>query len=266
MALLTLDHVTLGYENLIAAQDISAQVDVGDYLVVVGENGSGKSTLVKGMLGLLTPRKGTISMGDGLKKNQIGYMPQQTAAQRDFPASVGEVVLSGCLNRRGLKPFYGRAEKERAEQAMGLLSIQDLKNHCYRELSGGQQQRVLLARALCATEKLLLLDEPTAGLDPLASQELYAIIRSLNRRRGVAIVMVSHDVNAALNDARKVLCMHRTLAFFGSVEEYIKSDCGRFWRGGGHAEEESWVRDGGQGDAPCGCGEDGCDHGDKSCG
>ena len=119
------------------------------------------------MLGLLTPPKGTISMGDGLKKNQIGYMPQQTAAQRDFPASVGRWCCSGCLNRRGLKPFYGRAEKERAEQAMGLLSIQDLKNHCYRELSGGQQQRVLLARALCATEKLLLLDEPTAGLDPL---------------------------------------------------------------------------------------------------
>ena len=166
MALLTLDHVTLGYENLIAAQDISAQVDVGDYLVVVGENGSGKSTLVKGMLGLLTPRKGTISMGDGLKKNQIGYMPQQTAAQRDFPASVGEVVLSGCLNRRGLKPFYGRAEKERAEQAMGLLSIQDLKNHCYRELSGGQQQWVLLARALCATDNCSCWTSPPPGWTP----------------------------------------------------------------------------------------------------
>ncbi len=236
MALLTLDRVTLGYENLIAAQDISAQVEVGDYLVVVGENGSGKSTLVKGMLGLLAPWKGAIIMGDGLKKSEIGYMPQQTAAQRDFPASVGEVVLSGCLNRRGLKPFYGRKEKERADQAMALLSIQDLKNHCYRELSGGQQQRALLARALCATEKLLLLDEPTAGLDPMASQELYAIIRRLNREKGVAIVMVSHDVNAALNDARKVLCMHRTLAFFGSVAEYIKSDCGRFWRGGAGEE------------------------------
>lgn len=239
MPLLTLDRVTLGYESLIAAQDISATVDVGDYVVVVGENGSGKSTLIKGMLGLLRPRKGEITMGDGLKKSQIGYMPQQTAAQRDFPASVGEVVLSGCLNSRGLKPFYGRKEKERAREAMALLSIENLEAHCYRELSGGQQQRALLARALCATEKLLLLDEPTAGLDPMASQELYAIIRSLNRQRGVAIVMVSHDVNAALNDARKVLCMHRTLAFFGSVEEYIKSDCGRFWKEGCRHEHDS---------------------------
>ena len=239
MPLLTLDRVTLGYESLIAAQDISATVDVGDYVVVVGENGSGKSTLIKGMLGLIRPRKGAISMGDGLKKNQIGYMPQQTAAQRDFPASVGEVVLSGCLNSRGLKPFYGRKEKERAQEAMRLLSIEDLQEICYRELSGGQQQRALLARALCATEKLLLLDEPTAGLDPMASQELYAIIRRLNKQRGVAIVMVSHDVNAALNDARKVLCMHRTLAFFGSVEEYVKSDCGRFWKEGCHHEHDS---------------------------
>ena len=233
MALLTLNHVTLGYENLIAAKDISAQIDAGDYVVVVGENGSGKSTLIKGMLGLIQPRAGEIIMSDGLKKSEIGYMPQQTAVQRDFPASVKEVVLSGCLNRRGMRPFYTRKERLRAEESLDRLGATALRKACYRELSGGQQQRVLLARALCATEKLMLLDEPTAGLDPLASEELYTIIRQLNRELGVAVVMVSHDVNAALADARKVLCMHKTLAFFGSVDEYIHSDCGRFWKGGG---------------------------------
>lgn len=234
MALLELSHVTLGYENLVAARDVSAKVDPGDYLVVVGENGSGKSTLVKGMLGLVKPRAGRITLGEGLKKSQIGYMPQQTKAQRDFPASVWEVVLSGCLNRRGMRPFYSQKEKTRASSAMERMGIVDLQNRCYRALSGGQQQRVLLARAVCATEKLLLLDEPTAGLDPLASEELYAIIRELNREMGVAIVMVSHDVNAALTDAKNVLCMHRDMAFYGTVEAYVQSDCGRFWRGGAH--------------------------------
>ncbi len=235
MSLLTLRHVTLGYENLIAAENVSARIDKGDYVVVVGENGSGKSTLIKGMLGLIRPRSGEIIMADGLKKSEVGYMPQQSAHQRDFPASVYEVVLSGCLNKRGLKPFYGKGDARRSLESMRRLGIENLKNACYRELSGGQQQRVLLARALVATEKLLLLDEPTAGLDPLASAELYDVIRHLNRELGVAIVMVSHDVSAALNDANKVLCMHRTLAFFGSVEEYVQSDCGRFWKGGeGH--------------------------------
>lgn len=232
MALLSLRHVTLGYENLIAAEDVTASIDAGDYVVVVGENGSGKSTLVKGMLGLIRPRAGEIVMADGLKKSEIGYMPQQTAIQRDFPASVMEVVLSGCLNRRGVRPYYSRAERARARDALERLGALDLAGACYRELSGGQQQRVRLARALCATEKLLLLDEPTAGLDPMASAEMYGVIRALNRDLGVAIVMVSHDVNAALGDANKVLCMHKTLAFFGSVEEYVHSDCGRFWKGG----------------------------------
>lgn len=227
MALLKLEGVSLGYEHLIAAQDVSLSIEAGEYLVVVGENGSGKSTLIKGMLGLLHPRKGKVLMGEGLKKNQIGYMPQQSAMQRDFPASVYEVVLSGCLNRCGLKPFYGGRARTRAQYAMERLGIRALKDECYRELSGGQQQRVLLARALCATEKLLLLDEPTAGLDPMASQELYNLIRSLNEE-GVAIVMVSHDVGAALHDANRVLCMHKTVSFVGTVEEYMKSDCGRF--------------------------------------
>ena len=231
MALLTLEHVTLGYERLVAVENVSAKVDTGDYLVVVGENGSGKSTLIKGMLSLIKPMSGTIRLSEGLKKSEIGYMPQQTQMQKDFPASVYEVVLSGCLNRRGHRPFYAASEKKRANEAMETLDIVTLRNRSYRELSGGQQQRVRLARALCATTKLLLLDEPTAGLDPIASQELYAVIRHLNHALGVAIVMVSHDVNAALDDARSVLCLHRTMAFFGTVEEYVQSDCGRFWKG-----------------------------------
>lgn len=232
MALLTLDHATFGYEGMIAAENVHADVEIGDYLVVIGENGSGKSTLIKGMLGLIRPISGSVSLGDGLRKNEIGYMPQKTQAQRDFPASVLEVVRSGCLNRRGSRPYYTKREKSVCEAAMDRLDVLPLKNRPYPELSGGQQQRVLLARALCATEKLLLLDEPTAGLDPMATQSLYEVIRSINQETGVAIIMVSHDVNAALADAKKVLCMHRDVAFYGSVHEYFESDCGRFLLGG----------------------------------
>ena len=166
MALITCKDLTLGYENTRVAEHLSFTVPEGAYLCIVGENGSGKSTLMKTLLGLRAPLAGIIAFGDGLRKNEIGYLPQQTPIQRDFPASVQEVVLSGCLSRCGLRPFYTREEKALAAQNMARLGITDLARRCYRELSGGQQQRALLARALCATRKLLLLDEPVAGLDP----------------------------------------------------------------------------------------------------
>lgn len=220
MALMAMKDVTIAFEGKVAVDRVSFEVNRGDYLVIVGENGSGKSTLIRAMLGLVKPRSGRIVYGDGLVKNQIGYLPQQTAAQRDFPASVEEVVLSGCVNRMGARCFYSRADRQKAEANMALLDIQKMKKKSYRNLSGGQQQRALLARALCATDAMLLLDEPVTGLDPAAAAEFYDVIRDLNRKHGVCVVMVSHDLGGAMRDADRVLVMNRGMDFFGTVPEY----------------------------------------------
>ncbi len=217
-------NIALGYENHIVSQNISFSVARGEYLCIVGENGAGKSTLMKAILGLHPPVSGQLSFGDGLKPNEIGYLPQQTSLQRDFPASVQEVVLSGCLNRCGLRPFYNRAERELAHSRMERLGILPLRNRCYRELSGGQQQRVLLARALCATRRLLLLDEPVSGLDPAATADMYAIIRRLNREDGITVVMISHDISSAVREADHILHLSHRPLFFGTTEDYLKSD------------------------------------------
>ncbi len=217
-------NIALGYENHIVSQNISFSVARGEYLCIVGENGAGKSTLMKAILGLHPPVSGQLSFDDGLKPNEIGYLPQQTSLQRDFPASVQEVVLSGCLNRCGLRPFYNRAERELAHSRMERLGILPLRNRCYRELSGGQQQRVLLARALCATRRLLLLDEPVSGLDPAATADMYAIIRRLNREDGITVVMISHDISSAVREADHILHLSHRPLFFGTTEDYLKSD------------------------------------------
>ena len=220
MALITLRDVTIAFEGVPAVEHVSYQVNRGDYMVIIGENGSGKSTLMRAMLGLVHPCAGTVRYGDGLKRNQIGYLPQQTAVQRDFPASVEEVVLSGCINQLGARFFYGKNLQRKAHEKMALLDIENLSDKSYRTLSGGQQQRVLLARALCATDALLLLDEPVTGLDPGSTQELYGLIRNLNREHGVSIVMVSHDLHGSMADANKVLAVDRGVSFCGSVAEY----------------------------------------------
>jgi len=220
MALITMKDVTIAYEGVVAVEKAQLSVEKGDYLVVVGENGSGKSSLIRAILGLVRPQHGRVIYGDGLKKNQIGYLPQQTMTQRDFPASVEEVVLSGCIQRMGGRLFCGASERSMAREKMELLDIGGLRKRSYRTLSGGQQQRVLLARALCATDSILLLDEPVTGLDPDAADDLYSIIRALNREYGVAIVMVSHDLHGAMRDAGKVLVMNRGVDFFGSAAEY----------------------------------------------
>ena len=220
MALITLKDVTIAFEGVPAVEHVSYQVNRGDYMVIIGENGSGKSTLMRAMLGLVHPCAGTVRYGDGLKRNQIGYLPQQTAVQRDFPASVEEVVLSGCINQLGARFFYGKNLQRKAREKMALLDIEKLSDKSYRTLSGGQQQRVLLARALCATDALLLLDEPVTGLDPGSTQELYGLIRNLNREHGVSIVMVSHDLHGSMADANKVLAVDRGVSFCGSVAEY----------------------------------------------
>ena len=222
MALITLENVTIAFEGVVAVQDVNLTIERGDYLVIVGENGSGKSTLIRAILGLVRPQKGRVVYGDGLRRNQIGYLPQQTESQRDFPASVEEVVLSGCVNRMGRRPFYSAAQRRLAEEKMHLLDVERFRKKSYRTLSGGQQQRVLLARALCATDCILLLDEPVTGLDPETTEELYSIIRDLNRKHGVTIAMVSHDLQGAMRDAGKVLVMNRGADYFGSTEGYWK--------------------------------------------
>lgn len=232
MELLTCTDLALGYEGRVVAEHISFKLSEGDYLCIVGENGSGKSTLVKTLLGLQKPLSGTIEKNAELKKAGIGYLPQQTPVQRDFPATVEEIVMTGFLAKSGLKPFYSKRDKEVCEEKMNRLNISGLKKRCYRELSGGQQQRVLLARALCATGNLLLLDEPVAGLDPKVTQEMYELIQELNRLDKISVIMVSHDIGAVLSYASHVLHVLHGSAFYGSVEEYKNSDVGRMFAGG----------------------------------
>lgn len=220
MALVTLKDVTVAFDGINAVENASFAIDRGDYVVLVGENGSGKSTLLRAILSLIRINSGSISFGDGLKQDHIGYLPQQTPTQRDFPASVEEVVLSGCVNKLGRKLFFGHNMRELAHEKLHMLGICALADKPYRTLSGGQQQRVLLARALCATDSLLLLDEPVTGLDPFSTKEMYDLIRSLNKKHGVAILMVSHDLRGALRDADKVAVVNRGIDFFGTIEAY----------------------------------------------
>ncbi len=234
MSYITAEKLTLSYDDRPVATDIDFTVNKGDYLCIVGENGSGKSTLVKAILGLHPISAGTLTVSDEVKKSGIGYLPQHTPAQRDFPASVREIVRSGCIRRAGLNPFLRAADRRLSEEAMERMGIAPLADKCYRELSGGQQQRVLLARAYCATGSLIVLDEPIAGLDPLAMSEMYRMIADLNRD-GVSVVMVSHDVSAAVTYADHILHIGKTTHFFGSTEGYLNTPVGiAFSRRSGH--------------------------------
>ena len=239
MPLLTVENLTLGYDSQPIIEDLNFTVNSGDYLCIVGENGSGKTTLVKTLLHLMDPLKGQIITGDGLKKNEIGYLPQQTVIQRDFPASVIEIVLSGFQGRCGLRPFYNKEEKRIANENMERMGISSLSGRCYRELSGGQQQRVLLARALCAAEKILLLDEPISGLDPKAAIEMYDLLEKLNKD-GITLIMISHDIAAAARYATHILHIGDTV-FFGTKDEYLNSPPGRYFISGGKAKERSFA-------------------------
>ena len=227
MALITCRGLALGYDNRVIADRIDFTVNAGDYLCIVGENGSGKSTLMKTLLKLKEPIRGEIITGDGLTKNEIGYLPQQSDLQKDFPASVWEIVLSGCAGSLGIRPFYGKKEKELALSNMEKMGISALAKRSYRELSGGQQQRVLLARALCATKKVLLLDEPVSGLDPKVTAEMYALVKKLNDE-GLTVIMISHDIKAAVSYASHILHIGHKV-FFGTKEQYLESTAGRLF-------------------------------------
>ena len=226
MALITCENLTLAYPGGVVASGVNFSVEAGDYLCIVGENGSGKSTLMRAILGLHPVAEGTLAVSPDAKRAGIGYLPQHTPAQRDFPASVREIVRSGCLRRAGMRPFLRASDKRLADEAMARMGIEHIAGKCYRELSGGQQQRVLLARAYCATGGLILLDEPIAGLDPLAMTEMYGMIADMNRE-GVAVVMVSHDIAAAVSHATHILHMSKTTAFFGRTEDYLATPMGQ---------------------------------------
>ncbi len=223
--------VTLGYEGKALWEHLNFRVSSGDYVCIVGENGSGKSTLIKSLLGLLKPMAGEIVRAPSLRAGAIGYLPQQTKAQKDFPATVTEVVRSGFLSKRGTRFFYTPQEKSAALMNMGKLGVLELKDRCYRELSGGQQQRVLLARALCAAGELLILDEPVTGLDPAAAQDLYHTLDYLNRKEGIAIVTVTHDIGSALRCATHILHAGHGTYFFGAAADYLASPWGKRFGG-----------------------------------
>ena len=235
MAQIICKDLEFSYDGETVLSGINFSLDAGSYLCIVGENGSGKSTLMKGILGLKSPSKGKIELGDGLKPTEIGYLPQQTELQRDFPASVYEVVLSGRLNSMCRRFFYNAEDKAAAEENMERLGIENLRDKCYMELSGGQQQRVLLARAMCATKKLLLLDEPVTGLDPKATNEMYNLIKLINLCDNTSVIMISHDIHEAVRYATHILHLGHEQLFFGTTKEYRESDLARRFVGGGRA-------------------------------
>lgn len=224
MAQLTCENLKLGYDGNVIIDNLSFSVNSGDYLCIVGENGSGKTTLMQTILKLKAPISGKIVMSDGLKQTEIGYLPQQTELQKDFPASVYEIVISGCLNKCGFRPFYSKKEKTLALENMEKMGIAHLAKCCYRELSGGQQQRVLLARALCSTSKMLLLDEPVSGLDPKVTAQMYDLIAKLNREDKITVIMISHDIETAVKYASHILHICHGPYFFGTTEDYLASN------------------------------------------
>lgn len=219
-ALIKCENVCISYGGTNILENVNFTVANGDYLCIVGQNGSGKSTLVKALLSLKAPSAGKITY-EGCTAKDIGYLPQQTSIKRDFPATVSEVVLSGTLSHSRL-PFYRAEDKKKARENMEKLGIENLSKRCFRELSGGQRQRVLLARAMCSADKLLLLDEPVAGLDPLATREMYRATSELNKS-GMTVIMVSHDFGAVLRYGTKILHLDKSVLFFGKREDYVKS-------------------------------------------
>ena len=232
MSAVSVSDVTLSYDNLTVAEHVSFDVEFGDYVCIVGENGTGKSTLLKTIVGIHQPKSGHILFDCDIRNGDIGYLPQQTVVRDDFPASVGEIVLSGCLGLLGKRPFFGAEERRIADKNMDLLGISVLKKTSFRELSGGQRQRVLLAKALCCARKILVLDEPVTGLDPLVTADMYSILRLINGE-GVTIIMVSHEIGEAVKQASKILHLKHGVEFYGKTEDYLKSSVGKLFTGGG---------------------------------
>lgn len=230
--ILKCENVSLSYDGKTVAEKIDFEIARGDYLCILGENGSGKTTLINALLGLKKPASGKITYGEGVKAENIGYLPQKQSASVDFPACAREIVRTGFLGKRGFRPYYSKAERERAEELIEKLGVSGFAHRQLAELSGGQQKRVLLARALCATEDLLILDEPTAALDPIVTEELYEMTKRLNAEEGISVIMVSHDVAAATKYANRILHIKHEQLFFGETEDYLKTELAKAYLGG----------------------------------
>lgn len=230
MKLIECKKLNIGYGNKVICKDINLSIEKGQYVCIVGENGSGKSTMLKTILGLNKAISGKINFDKELKMNSIGYLPQQTEFQKDFPATVMEIVLSGFLGKMGWRPFYRRVEKDKANRILQELGISDLTNRSYKDLSGGQQQKVLLARALCATEEILIMDEPVNGLDSRSIRNFYSLIKKLNRENGLTIVMVSHNIEKVIDYATHIVYLKDKMEFAGSKEEFMNSECVKNFR------------------------------------
>lgn len=217
--LIEVKNLSLGYEKENIIDGISFSVNKGDFIIVVGKNGAGKSTLIKGILGLIKPKSGSIIFEDGLNQKLIGYMPQETKVDQAFPASVYEIVLSGRINKMGFRPFYNKEDKEKANEALKILNISNIKNKSFSELSGGQRQKTLLARSLCATDKLLILDEPSNNLDNTSREEFYLLLMKLNKELGITIIMISHDLDIDKMLGNKLLRIYDNGYEFIDMEE-----------------------------------------------
>ena len=226
MAILTCKNASFGYDGEVVLSGIDFTLCGGEYMCILGENGAGKSTLVKGILGLISPVPGEIEFGEGLRACEVGYLPQQTQVQKSFPASVLEVVLSGRINSMGMRPFYNRKDREDAVKKLELMGMKGMERRSFQELSGGQKQRVLLARAMCAAGRLILLDEPVSGLDPAATTDLYELIADINKNMGMTVIMVSHDTQAAVKYASHIMQLSHTQLFYGTVDDYKNSEVG----------------------------------------
>ena len=265
--LISCQNLSFGYDGNTVIRDLTFTVEHGDYLWVVGENGSGKTTLIKGILRLLNPVKGNIQFCDELKQGRIGYLSQEMAIKKDFPAGVFEIVVSGNIGSMGLRPYYSVREKKLAEDALEQLGIAGLKKRCFRELSGGQQRRVLLARALCAASaepisagaehkvvetscRLLVLDEPAASLDPLVTVEVYELLNTLVLKKGITIIMVSHDTRAAERYANRILHLEGGCGYFGNTAEYLSSGRGKIFFGHHGPQPEHSAEPRGRGSPP----------------
>ena len=231
MSLIKCNNIEFKYDGKEILKNISFEVNKGDYLCIIGENGSGKSTLLNILTGILKPNNGTVTLSNNLSKKEIGYLPQKSEIYENFPASVYEVVISGCVNKLSIIPFYRRKEKQIANYNMNLLEISNIKNKCFHELSGGQKQRVLLTRTLCSTRDVILLDEPVSGLDPIITESFYNVVNHLNSEHGTTVVMVSHDIQNCLKYASHILYIGKDLFYYGSKSDFLNSEFSKNIRG-----------------------------------
>ena len=225
MSLIKIENASLGYEGKTVVNDISVDIKEKDYICIVGENGSGKTTLMKALLGLLKPLSGSITYSDGLKQNEIGYLPQSSDIQRDFPASVQEVVLSGCLNKKHTF-FYSKEQKKTAAENMKLTGIYDLRKKCFRELSGGQRQRISIARAIIRNPRVIIFDEATSALDSVTEKEIQKAIENLTADRTTFIV--AHRLSTIKNADKIAVMDGGRCVEYGTYEELMAKK-GRFY-------------------------------------